>query len=200
MLTWLHLHQCSLRLADPVDTEAGLSTADVPLLTLGATHAPIETPPTNPFAAQATPSEIFRATPLVLPPLATAAQPPKNSKGRKPRCREQLADCRQRLDKCMKILRWQSIDGRTFSPQQQKQQQFPHLSFTPNLASTPIPQRIGVNKQVRHVASVNYQTHRVSPVAKPSAAQRRGRKPPNRYTPNAYDGQQQRKRQQQRWK
>jgi hypothetical protein len=78
------------------------------------------------------------------------------AKKKKVKCRQQLAECKSNLDKCMKILRWQTVDGKSYfaSPE------IPKLDFSsPMAVSTPF---IVNNKQ---------QTKRI-------------KKAPKRYTPN----------------
>lgn len=99
-----------------------------------------------------TPPSIIRATPFVLPPPTYAANKPRKTK-----CKDQLAECKTKLDKCMKILRWQTVDGTTFTAGKPSQVR---LDFsTPAMASTPL-----INKQK-------------------TPQQKRMRKAPNHYTP-----------------
>ena len=100
-----------------------------------------------------TPPSIIRATPFVLPPPTYAANKPRKTK-----CKDQLAECKTKLDKCMKILRWQTVDGSTFTAGNPSQVR---LAFsTPTMSSTPL-----INKRK-------------------TPHQKRKRKAPNHYTPS----------------
>jgi hypothetical protein len=160
----------------------GRSTEHMPVLTPQATP-PDMTLPTNPFAytSQPTPSEVFRATPFVLPPpTITARKDGKMYKAKKRGCKDQLLECQSRLRNCLKIMHWQSVNGKSFSTGLQQPRN--HLAFSPNVVSTPLP--VAVQRKKLRQQKVN---KRLSSELLMQRPKRETRKAPTRYTPSAYE-------------
>jgi hypothetical protein len=127
----------------------------------------------------ATPS-IVKATPFVLPPPTLGQQEQQPRRHKKPSCRDQLAECKAKLDECMKIVRWQTVDGASYAPvasatRTPNIQHMPiKLDFsTPMAASTPFTNR---NKS-------EYQNVGNKKTPRP----KRQKKAPKRFTPSAFN-------------
>ena len=172
----------------------GQLTEDMSISTTQATP-PEMTLPTIPFGdataaaaaeiSQPTPSEVFRATPFVLPP-PTAVATRLDGGRRKRGCKEQLAECRKRLDNCLKIVHWNTVGGQIFLARPQKS--LPHrlAPFAPHVTSTPMPptprrKQQNVNKRLQSSMVVSNKATVRTPRPK-----RQGRKAPSRYTPSTY--------------